>query len=234
MSIYSIKNTIDKMRAAVFTPGDITRISGVGAPAVYVYINRMIKKGLLSRVEKGKLTKSDDPFEVASQIVYPSYVSFQSGLYLYGIIQQVIDRIDLATSVNHADITFNGARVHFIRLAPDMMFGFHKVRKGGSFVFLGEKEKIILDCLLLPRYCGLDHVVAALKEDIDVDKLLDYAAKINKEAVYRRLGYLLDLSGINHSISRHGRTVYALNPSSTEKGHYDKKWGLRINEDLAV
>jgi predicted transcriptional regulator of viral defense system len=63
-------------------------------------------------------------------------------------------------------------------------------------------------------------------------RLIEYARKSESEAVERRLGYLLDLIGVKHDIRPKNKTSYKLNPSIGEKGEFDNKWRIYVNEAI--
>lgn len=69
----------------------------------------------------------------------------------------------------------------------------------------------------------------------DLDKLVDYAERIDKGAVYRRLGFLLELYELECSnaierLQRKLSTGYQLlGPSLLNEGKHNSRWLLRLN-----
>ena len=106
----------------------------------------------------------------------------------------------------------------------------------GKEVFIAEKEKAIVDSLYLPEYCPVDETYAALEADLDLNKLISYALKMNSIVLLKRLGYLLDLRGIDiHNQVRKKLNIRydLLNPAFGRKGYKKSiKWKLIINEDV--
>jgi len=71
--------------------------------------------------------------------------------------------------------------------------------------------------------------------DVSVAKLLDYAKRLHVGAVYRRLGYLLelfslaaeaDLRSLRESLTA---TYVPLDPSLPHEGSHMAKWRLQLN-----
>jgi len=123
--------------------------------------------------------------------------------------------------------------VQFVTLKRVMIFGYKKERKENSYVVVANVEKAIIDCLYLPRYCRLADIIDILEEgDVDIRRLIEYARMSEIEAVERRLGYLLDLIGMKHDIRPKSKTSYKLNPSIKEKGEFDNKWRIYVNEAI--
>jgi predicted transcriptional regulator of viral defense system len=233
MRSYEIIETLRKSRKAVFTFQDITKITGLNGSGVYVLISRLYKKGWIFKPLKGVISLSQDPFVISSQLYPPSYISLITALYLHGKIPQVIDRIFIVTPRKRRQIKVFGMDVQFVTLRRAMIFGYKKLRKENSYVVVADAEKAIIDCLYLPRYCRLADIIDILEEgDVDIRRLIEYARKSESEAVERRLGYLLDLIGVKHDIRPKNKTSYKLNPSIGEKGEFDNKWRIYVNEAI--
>jgi len=112
-----------------------------------------------------------------------------------------------------------------------MMFGYKKIDKENSFIFIADLEKVIIDCLSFQRYSMISYLLKALAK-ADINKLEEYAERLNKEVINRKLGYLLDLVGRKHRFKRKTKTSYKLNSAIKRKGKFNKKWYLYLNEEI--
>ena len=150
------------------------------------------------------------------------------------MIQQVIDRIFIVSAQKRKQIEIFTMDVQFVTVKRAMIFGYKKERKENSYVLVAEREKAVIDCLYLPRYCRLADVFDILREggEIEIEKLIEYARMSESEAVRRRLGHLLDLCGVQHEIIPRNKTSYKLNPSIKEQGEFNSKWRIYVNEAL--
>ena len=231
MNLVALREVLVKRGNAVVSTSELSRFSGVNQRTTLQYAMRMVKKGLLLKVERGKYSVSSDPFDVAPQLVFPSYISFAAGLYLQGYLDQEVNAIDVVSSKKHSEVSFSGAVIRFSRVDPRMMFGFTKMKHGGFYLFVGDLEKIIIDILYMPRKTRMNNLSTVMK-DADVKKLLGFAQRAGSEAINRRLGYALDFFGVSHDIKVGSATKYKLNPSITDKGIYNAKWKLYINDEL--
>lgn len=70
---------------------------------------------------------------------------------------------------------------------------------------MADLERAIIDSLYFPRYCPISEVFLALK-NANMEKLMEYASKLNVEAVNRRFGYMLDILGIKNEIKIKGKS----------------------------
>ena len=72
-------------------------------------------------------------------------------------------------------------------------------------------------------------------DDVRVAKLIDYAHRLDVGAIYRRLGYLLDLFGIGTDAEHQSlrtaltATYVPLDPSLPNEGSHTVKWRLQLN-----
>jgi len=122
---------------------------------------------------------------------------------------------------------FNGSEKKF--------FGFDDVLISNVRVKISDKEKTIVDCLDKPKYCGgIGEITKAIffaKEEIDLEKLTDYAIKTGNNAVIKRLGFIIDFLGLDSKnlVSKISDSYSILDSTKEKTGKYDPKWKLLIN-----
>ena len=137
-----------------------------------------------------------DSFSVASNIVFPSYISFVTAFSINQLIGQVIDRIVIVTSLKRRGTSFQEYPIRFVSMKPRLIFGYKRIIRGGYRAFVAGSEKAVLDTLYLPRYGRLNQLPDIIREGADSDRLVEWCRQFAAEAVTRRTGYLLDLLGI--------------------------------------
>lgn len=229
MNLYEIKAKLEEQEKAVFNLNEITRIIGKPKQITSVYLNRMCKKKLLFKIERNKFSKTQDIFIIASQLISPSYLGLTTSLYLQNEFSQIINRIYVFTSRQKKKVNVFDTEVNFIKVRPKLMFGYKKLKKENSFVMISDIEKTIIDIILFQNYSRISNLQELIKK-ADVERLEDYAKIIKKEVLTRKLGLLLDLAKISHNLKRKTKTIYKFNPRSKEKGTFNNKWFLYINE----
>jgi len=91
-----------------------------------------------------------------------------------------------------------------------------------------------VDCLDKPRYCGgIIEVAKAFREELDTEKLREYALRMNNSAVIRRLGYVCDYFGVNIELPKpKTRNYILLDPTMPGEGNVDSKWRVIVNVEL--
>ncbi|MEI7718971.1 MAG: hypothetical protein WCI72_03820 [archaeon] len=227
MNIYEIKQKLDEKEKAVFNLNEISRIINKPKNITSVYLDRMCKKNLLFKLEKNKYSITQDIFIIASQLIYPSYLGLTTSLYLQNEFSQIINRILVISPRQKKDMTILNTEIKFIKIKPSLMFGYKKIKKENSYIFVSDLEKTIIDSLLYPTYLKIPNILELLKKT-DKEKLIEYAKLTKKEVIARKIGFLLDLAKIPHDLKRKTKTVYKFN--SKIKGKFNNKWFLYTDE----
>ena len=106
---------------------------------------------------------------------------------------------------------------------------------------MSDLERTIIDGLKQPEHCGgLTEVAKGLwmrREDVKVDRLVQYAKRIGVGAVVRRLGFLLetyemaappDLDRVRAGLTA---TYVRLDPVLPAEGKRLRRWRLQLNVD---
>ncbi len=160
-----------------FSPADLEKILGQKRPALYVTLNRLVRYGVLVRLRQGvyqAALQAADFARIANQLVYPSYLSFESALSRHGILSQVPYALTFATTRRSRSMVLGDTAVEFRQLKPELFFGY--VLQGGLYV--AEPEKALLDQLYMVSR-GLSSLTWEALElsALDLERLRTYAAR---------------------------------------------------------
>ena len=225
-------NKVKEQNLGIITISDTSKIINKSRRYSSLYLQRLEERNDIKRIEKGKYALPDTPFLViASNLVMPSYISFLSGLYYYHLTTQIPRIVQIVTTKSKKRIQYEDKEIQFIKLKK--IFGYQREKSQHGYVFIGEKEKIILDSLLLPKYCPLNETINAIKESrLNVKKLIDYALKMHSIVLIKRLGYILEMNNIDiyKKVKNHLNNRYDLfNPQLPPDGEHNTRWKLIIN-----
>mgnify|MGYP001558669150 FL=1 len=111
-------------------------------------MKRLVDSGAITKVARGVYMLRCHSFDVeklATKLYYPSYISFESALSKYGIINQGLYNLTLATTRHSKKITLMDVGCDYSKLKPELFFGFNLT--GGTYI--AEPEKAVLDMLYL-------------------------------------------------------------------------------------
>lgn len=191
-------DAIERRDLVVFGPLEVERFLDVSSRNAYRILDGLLEKGLVHRLNRGRYVLATayenlDTYAIASHLEPASYVGFWSALHFHGLTDQVPRSIFLAVTSQRRSLRIHGQQVRFVRVKPEAFFGYD--RYGDAVV--SDPEKTVLDGLRLPEHAGGVRTVAtAITPDLDVDRLVRYAVRLESGAVAARLGYLLDRNGL--------------------------------------
>ena len=216
----------------------------------------MTKRGLIMRIKEGLYHRI--PYEQNPDQYFPNwhltasamlqskdfYIGFYSALDIYGLITQpsLVEQVVTREQIKPKTQLVKNIRFEFIKLSKHHFFGyknqwiddFHKVN-------CSDLEKTFLDCLFIPNYAGgIAEITKALyksREKLQSNIFKDYLKKYNTQAVYKRLGFLLDQLGMFLKLQDFIKGMISssytpLDPSLPKLGYYSSKWSIIDNLDI--
>ena len=233
-------------RKRVFTIGKTAKITGLDRNTLKVLLSRLEKRGWVERIEKGKYIiiplgagKGEytlHEFIIGSLLVKPSAIAYWSALNYHGFTEQIPSTVFVQTTARKKkqDLRIFGVRYKIIRIKPEKYFGVEKTWIEEFQVPITDREKTVIDCLDKPRYCGgIIEVAKAFREELEGEKLREYALRMNNSAVIRRLGYLCDYFGVNTDLPKpKTRNYILLDPTMPREGNVEGKWKIIANVEL--
>lgn len=222
---------LEKLKTkTTFRIQDLERITNYNRKYARLTLHRLKKKKLIKQVAKNTYTTKDNIFLVASNITYPSYISFWSASYFLGYTEQIINTVQVATTVKKKPILFKGYKIKFIPIQE--FFGYKKIHTSEGDIFLVEDEKLVIDVFLRPKECGnYDEITKVFKNaKISEKKLISYLKKVNNQTILKRVGFLLEkIKKIDISDSfKLDRNYVLANPYSKKWNKINKKWRVKI------
>jgi len=219
-------------KCPIFTFNEFVRMTGSSQAYARTCLYRLKKKGLILQVERGKYTAFDDPMIFSSRIVVPSYISFWTAIRFYNLTEQLPRDIMLASPKSRKALEFKGTKIRFFRTSN--IWGYGKQRYRDFDIFVAEKEKCIIDSLVL-RNVPFDEIAKAIETgELDRNVLAEYAKKAGNKAVIKRLGYLMEAFGMDAGglEERIDSNYVLLDWNGPKTGKKDRKWKIIVNRRL--
>lgn len=145
IDIFKKLKTLEK---PYFNIADFEKILGLKKESLYVTLNRLVKSGVLRRLKRGvyEVIFSESRIEeVANQLYWPSYLSFESALSRYGIMDQIPYTLSFATPKKSKKISLAGREIEYRQIKRELFFGYKKEGK----ILIAEPEKALLDQVYL-------------------------------------------------------------------------------------
>lgn len=143
-----IQRKLKDYNKAYFTFSDLEKILGQKRNVLKVTISRLIKKKVLFPIKRGVyiLPENWSKIEaIISQIYFPSYLSFESALARYGIINQIPYTFSYTSPAFSKRFFVGQNRVEIRKIKKNLFFGYALQKD----LFIALPEKALLDQLYL-------------------------------------------------------------------------------------
>jgi len=243
--------------------GIVVDLIGVSRGHAVKLLSSMARKKALHRVGRGRyaIIPPDvlygrrsyvaDPHLILDELMQNNgadglyYVAYQSAAAIHGAAHQPPFVLLVAISQQRRPIELGRARIQFVQLKPEKLFGFQQIMYHDVPLNVSDREKTILDCLERFDLCGgvaeVARTISSLLEEVDPGKLLDYLQRMDNQALTQRLGLILERlsavqkiegSLIDGIAQRVGVHIYPLDPHDPEAGVLDSRWRIRENVDV--
>ena len=214
----------------------ITLQNKLGKSKAYcnLVLYRWQQQKLIFRIERNKYTVHQDPFLIASRLVWPSYISGRSALQYYHLSDQVPHEITVVVTKPKKNLLFCNTLIRFTVTKPAHFFGYRKIKYPEQEIFIASPEKALIDSELLGKVsvAEIKEILTSHLSELHLAALIIYLIRINSSSVLKRFGYLLELMGKDY----HQRfqkycdaTLIFLDPTRSHQGLKNQKWRLIIN-----
>lgn len=224
---------------SVFNIKKISEIIGKTRSYGKLVAYRLKKKNYIIEIEKNKFTLNKDPLVAASRVVWPSYISLWTALRYYNLTEQLPQNVFVITSKKRKKkvIEIGNIKLIYISINPKLFFGYKKEIYNGYEIFMAEKEKALIDSVLL-RKISFSEIASMVKDnmgEIDTEVFLAYLVKIRNKTLAKRFGLLFEKLGIDFYSKlkkildyKYVKLDYAL----PKKGKKNKKWRIIENAEI--
>lgn len=134
----------------IFTIREFSRVFNKDIRTVRNYLSRQTKKGNFVRIKNGLYYSTFNPpakYEIANYILKPSYISFESALSHYKIIQESVYTITSTTTYRNKEYKVQNQSYLYKHLKKELFFGYKSIKIRGKIILIATPEKALLDYL---------------------------------------------------------------------------------------
>ncbi|MBM4349739.1 MAG: hypothetical protein FJ106_07620 [Deltaproteobacteria bacterium] len=135
---------LQKIDKPFYTIADLEKVTGLQRNSLYVALKRGVAGGVIERVAQGIYLPMGSLISMetlAAQLYLPNYLSFESALAGYGILNLVPYTITFATPRKTKKSLLRKQEIEFRQISRDLFFGFEM--KNG--IYIASPEKAFLD-----------------------------------------------------------------------------------------
>jgi len=158
-----------RSKKTVFSTKDVILLwSDTNIPAVQVRLNYYVKKGKLIRLRKGIYAKDKnyDRYELATKILKPSYISFETVLGASGMTFQYYSQIFVASYVKR-DLICDGQLYSFRTIKNSVLINPKGINQDREYS-IASKERAFLDTIYRSKDYYFDNL-----SPLDWDKVFE-------------------------------------------------------------
>lgn len=166
MRITELIKSLDRLNKPFYSIADLEKITSLSRKSLYVTLKRLVDRGILEKVGPGiyRLFTSKTSIEkIAASLYIPNYLSFESLLSRYGVLNLVPYTITFATTRKTKRITLLGRAIEYRQIKKDLFWGYEI--KGG--IYTAKPEKAFLDLV----YLASKGVASVDLDELDTKKL---------------------------------------------------------------
>ncbi len=195
---------------SVLTPSEAAAVLGLTPARASRRLAAWSRAGWLARIRRGAYVPVpiesespdialEDPSTVAAAMFEPCYIGGWSAAEHWGLTEQIFSSLCVMTTKRPRDRkpVLRKTRFDLHSVPATHFIGLKSVWRGGTRVRLSDPARTIIDMMVDPALGGgIRHVAEMLTSLLhdhskESAKLIEYAAKIEIGAVYKRLGFLL-------------------------------------------
>jgi predicted transcriptional regulator of viral defense system len=214
----------------------------LGASEVYArkLAHGLVKKGWFERLRpglfllvpaaRGREGVADmNPLAVGAVLVSPYFYSFGTACTHHGLTEQVFSEVYLASQEHRRPQTIRDKRYVFVHVPEERFFGFKEIAVLGQAVQMATAERAVLDAIDRPWFAGgigeMSRIVSRAAAKVSWDELTGLARKWGSSALVQRLGYFVDLHGVELPDPVRNSLLELVRPKSKIQLGSRRRWG---------
>jgi len=183
MRITELIRTLERLNKPFYSIADLEKITGLSRESLYVKLRRLVNSGILERIVPGVyrlFTSRVSAEKIAAALYMPNYLSIESSLSRYGVLNLVPYTITFATTRKTKRITLLGRDIEYRQIKKELFWGYEM--KGG--IYVAKPEKAFLDLV----YLASKGIASLDLDELDTKKLSSKKVKefSRKFPVYTR------------------------------------------------
>lgn len=249
----SLVTELHERGKTIFSYSEVREITKLNPKTARGLIGRMVERGVVARLKPGlfilvpfemgrEREYLGNPYVAARELVDTPdyYISHASAMEIHRMVTQPQFVVFATTPKFLRSLLVLGTEFRFVRCNRANLFGIisHWVTKTDK-IQVSDLERTVIDGLKQSQHCGGFSEVAKgfwmRREDVNPQRLVDYALRLDVGAVIRRLGFLFELFEVNahqdldRLRERLTATYAILDPMLPNEGRLLSRWRLKLN-----
>lgn len=148
MKAIDLIKSLERFNKPFYSIADLEKITGLTRKSLHVTLNRLVGRGILEKIGTGiyrPFTAKTSIEKIAASLYMPNYLSFETLLSRYGVLNLVPYTLTFATTRKTKRLIVMGRDIEFRQIKKCLFWGYEM--KGG--ICVAKPEKAFLDLLYL-------------------------------------------------------------------------------------
>jgi len=248
---------LNRFGNTLFSIKDASKIMGLSVKDTRLYLGYFARRGWLSRVKQGIYISvplgtvspqeyKENPWIVANRIFAPCNIGGWSAAEHWEFTDQIFNSIFVFTAriFRKKNITIQGTEFILKLVRAKKISHTKSIWIENVKVRVSDPSQTIVDILDDPAVgAGIRHVSDIVRNYFNSEyrndiELLNYIKENKNRTVYKRLGYILEISDINvpdlinECLKNISSGYSVLDPAIKTKGSFKRRWNLRVNAEV--
>lgn len=253
-----VLDTLSRVGKPVIRASDLEAAMGLSRAMSNLMLSRLCKKGWIQRLRSGIYRiiplgsedanpMPDDAWAIAAELFSPCYISGWTAAEHWDLTEQIFNSTVVFTTQKQKkkEHLICGLKYRTKSAALKDIFGTKKIWSSNTQIQIADLHRTIIDILDDPEIGGGGRqAVDIVKEyfqhkDANLEVLYQYAEKLGRGAVFKRLGFLAEIftrpasSLLEKLHSKIKAGIINFDPHGPHSGPIITKWGIRINIPLS-
>lgn len=188
----------------------------------------------------------EDPWLIAAKLFPGGYIGGWSACEHWELTDQLFREVLVYSPRRAASrtVAVDGTAIQVKLVSERKLFGLRSIWRSTTKVTVSDPTRTLIDILDEPSSGGgIRHVVDVIDEYFrsphrDDSLLVTYGERFRNRAVFKRLGYIVEVLGVDAPdlllacAGRVSRGISLLGPSTGPRGPIVTRWNLRINAGI--
>ena len=237
-----------------FTARDAAELWRVPADRAGRLLRSLEARGWLARPRRGLYVPvpleaaragdwHEDPWLIAAKLFPHGYIGGWSACEHWELTDQIFSEVIIYSPERVAShrLPLDIGAIEVRKTSSARLFGLRSIWRGSTKLAVSDPSRTLIDVLDSPANGGgirhVAEIVAAyfLSEQRQDEVLIDYGDRFGNRAIFKRLGYVIEATGIEAPsvvtacAARISRGISVLDPGISTTGPIRTRWNLRIN-----
>lgn len=242
-----------------FTVAEASQILDVSRYRAASLLAMWTRHGWLHRVRRGlyipvplqstsTVVTPEEPWLIALKLFSPCYIGGWTAAHHWGLTEQLFNSIYVMTTkkVHLREQNLNGVIFKIKTVLPGKIFGTQFTWAGKDKIAVSDPTKTVIDGLNDPAVLGGIRMVADVlsayihSKEFDQKKLLEYAKTMGNSAIYKRLGFLVELLQLDDTITiasackNNLKSGYSQLDPATVGDRLETQWNLWVPKSFNI